>query len=128
MPPPASSMASSPFEEVRKQKNNQTYTETRASEVTFNPDGAYGPSGSKRSKKSLSRPVYWTPEITNGYPQHMETREALRQRVQHERQLKTRLQFATTLEPKTPSASASGRSWPPTRPGCLSARSPLPPA
>ena len=28
-------------EEVRKQKNNQTYTETRESDVTFNPDGAY---------------------------------------------------------------------------------------
>ena len=35
-------------------------------------------------------------QATNGYPQRMETREVLRQRVQHERKLKTRLQLATT--------------------------------
>ena len=34
--------------------------------------------------------------ITNAYPQSMETREALRQHIRHERQLKTRLQLATT--------------------------------
>jgi hypothetical protein len=35
-------------------------------------------------------------EITNDYAQRMETREALRQRVRHERQLQTRLHLATT--------------------------------
>jgi hypothetical protein len=35
-------------------------------------------------------------DLASEYPRCMETREALRQRVQHERQLKTRLQLATT--------------------------------
>jgi hypothetical protein len=46
-------------------------------------------------KSTLSWPVYWTNQAINAYPQDLETRAVLQQRVQHERTLKTRLHLAT---------------------------------
>ena len=45
---------------------------------------------------ALSRPVYWTGEGQACILKRMETREALRQRVRREQQLKARLRLATT--------------------------------
>src|SRR2546426_416298 len=54
------------------------------------------PSSSHGTDSGVVPSSWLDTNITNAYPQGMETREALRQRVRHERHLQTRLQLATT--------------------------------
>jgi AraC-like DNA-binding protein len=60
------------------------------------PEGGRRPSGSNGAKSGVMPSSLLDTDLTNEYPQRMEPRDALRQRVRQERQLKTRLQLATT--------------------------------